>query len=106
MVSLPLRLWLELQQQGKPLKSGDILLDWGCGAGMWLCFARQLLGVRGMVGLGIEEEKSLHDICQENIKGIALTSILHESSETFDSFCPARLVVNYDGGFQSYARDC
>jgi hypothetical protein len=36
----------ELQQLGKPLKIDDILLDWGSGAGKWLCFGRELLGPR------------------------------------------------------------
>jgi hypothetical protein len=95
----------ELRQQKKPLKSGDILLDWGCGAGKWLIFARQLLGVQEMVALGIEQEQRIFDICKRNlveaqILGVNRANVLHAQSQSFASFCPVRVFLNYDGGTQ------
>jgi hypothetical protein len=55
----------ELQRQRKPLKPGDILVDWGCGAGKWLCFARKFLGIPDMVALGIEEEQAISKFVKE-----------------------------------------
>jgi hypothetical protein len=91
----------ELKFLNKPLQSGDVLLDWGCGAGKWLCFARQLLGVTKMVALGIEAVEGIVDICQKNLCDVRLTNLVHAESHTFTSFCPARVVVNYDGGNQA-----
>jgi hypothetical protein len=91
----------ELQHLGKPLQPCDILLDWGCGAGNWLCFARELLGVPSMVALGIEMDDEIYAICTKNLRHISKCNVLQAESETFKSFCPARVVVNYDGGNQA-----
>jgi hypothetical protein len=88
-------------QLHKPLQPGDMLLDWGCGAGKWLFFARNFLGIAQMVTLGIEAVEDIFRICQKNLGDVRLSSILHAESHTFTSFCPARVVVNYDGGNQA-----
>jgi hypothetical protein len=96
----------ELQRQGRPLQPGDVLLDWGAGAGKWLLFARDFLQSPDMFALGIEIEEQIFRICSKNIEvaqaqDVALrTKVLHSSAATFLSFCPARVVVNYDGGYQ------
>jgi hypothetical protein len=96
----------ELQLQGRPLQAGDVLLDWGAGAGKWLLFARAFLHAPGMFALGVEVEEAIHRVCTQNInvaqdQGFSFnTEVIHSSSETFLSFCPARVVVNYDGGYQ------
>jgi hypothetical protein len=76
----------ELQHLGKPLQSGDILLDWGCGAGNWLCFARELLGVPSMVALGIEADEVIFHTCTKNLLHICRSSVVHADSESFASF--------------------
>ena len=93
----------ELLRQRKPLMPGDVLLDWGCGSGKWLCFARKLLGVPNMIALGIEAEQRILDVCKNNLAAFntCRCSVVLEKSERFASFCPARVVVNYDGGIQS-----
>ena len=91
----------ELKRLGKPLQSGDVFLDWGCGAGKWLCFAKRLLGVPGIVSVGIEKEKPIYDVCKKNLSGLLGCNVLHERSESFVSFCPARVALNYDGGTQA-----
>jgi hypothetical protein len=91
----------ELGRQQKPLQPSDIFLDWGCGAGKWLCFAQHLLGVSRLVLLGIEVEQVMFEICKKNIFDIRHASILHAQSQTLSNFSPARIVVNYDGGPQA-----
>jgi hypothetical protein len=95
----------ELISQKKPLQSRDIFLDWGCGAGKWLFFARELFEVPDMIALGIEGEQRIFDICYQNLltarhKGFGWTNILHAQSQSFATFCPARVMFNYDGGTQ------
>lgn len=91
----------ELKQLEKPLKKGEKILDWGAGAGKWVCFARQLLGVRGLIALGIEIEEAIYDVCRQNLFATQRTHVMHADSRSFRSFCPARVVYNYDGGFQA-----
>jgi hypothetical protein len=95
----------ELDAQCKPLQPDEILLDWGCGAGKWLLFARELLEAPQMIALGIEAEERIFDVCSRNLRvgqqvGVRGTNVLHARSDTFSSFCPARVVLNYDGGQQ------
>jgi hypothetical protein len=91
----------ELHHQQKPLQPSDVFLDWGCGAGKWLCFAQQLLGVSRLVVLGIEIEQALFEICKKNVCGVRRVNTLHAASQSFSNFCPARIFVNYDGGPQA-----
>ena len=67
----------ELANLGNPLNRDDILLDWGCGAGKWLCFARQFLSVPDMTALGIEVEEGIFAICKKNIAGRWRCNALH-----------------------------
>lgn len=90
----------ELQKLQKPLKPGDVILDWGAGAGKFVCFARALLGVGGMIVLGIECNKPIFDICKNNLLQVLRSNVLHDRSQSFACFCPARVVYNYDGGVQ------
>lgn len=96
----------ELEQQGHPLKAGDVLLDWGAGSGKWLLFAREFLGTPGMLGLGIECERGVYEICCRNLRtaqeqGFGLqTAVLHADATSFRCFCSVRVFLNYDGGFQ------
>lgn len=95
----------ELAIQKKPLCESDILLDWGCGAGKWLIFARDFLRLPRMKAIGIESEQKIFDVCCVNVcaaknAGRTRVHVLHARSESFDSFCPARVVLNYDGSPQ------
>ena len=51
---------------------------------------------------------AIFDILQQNIchareSGYACrTSVLQDRSETIQSFCPARIILNYDGGAQKF----
>lgn len=91
----------ELACLQKPLQPNDVFLDWGCGAGKWLCFAQQLLGVLRLVVLGIEIEQTMFEICKKNVSDVCCANILHAASQSLSNFCPARIVVNYDGGPQA-----
>ena len=57
----------ELASQKKPLCENDIFLDWGCGAGKWLIFARDFLKMPGMIAVGIEAEPKIFEICRINL---------------------------------------
>ena len=94
----------KLQHLGKTLTPDDIFLDWGSGAGKWLCFARQLLGVPEMIALGIEKDQVIFDICKRNLSDIKRSNVLYAHSESFTSFCPVRVFYNYDGGNQAMQR--
>ena len=95
----------ELALLGAPLQPGDLFLDWGCGAGKWLLFARELLELPEMIVLGIEKNKKIFDLCEANLLraqriGKTGVSVINADSESFKNFCPVRIVVNYDGGTQ------
>ena len=55
-----------------------------------------------MIALGIEAEQKILDVCKNNLLAFntGRCSVVNENSERFVSFCPARIVVNYDGGIQ------
>jgi hypothetical protein len=57
-----------------------------------------------MVVLGIECAQKIFDICKTNLTNIRGSNAVLAKSESFDSFCPARVVVNYDGGIQAMSR--
>ena len=96
----------ELENLQKPIGKQDILLDWGAGAGKWLIFAPHFLGVPDMTAIGIECERQIFEFCQTNLslarknKLTAHTCVIHANSQTFASFFPARIFLNYDGGSQ------
>lgn len=54
-----------------------------------------------MVALGIEAVQGIADICKKNLGDRRLSNLVRAESHTFTSFCPARVVVNYDGGNQA-----
>ena len=54
-----------------------------------------------MIALGIEKDQVIFDICKRNLSDIKRSNVLHAQSESFTSFCPARVFVNYDGGNQA-----
>jgi len=99
----------ELVQQKNPLKPSDVLLDWGCGAGLWLIFSSRFFGI-DLTCLGFECEQSIFEICAANIIAARRFGLGHKSrvllaySQTFETFKPARIVVNYDGGAQRFQR--
>ena len=95
----------ELAQLGKPLQPGDVFLDWGCGAGKWVLIARELLEEPDLIVVGIEKNDKIMQLCHENLMraqrmGKTGINVLKANSGNFTSFCPARVVVNYDGGTQ------
>lgn len=98
----------ELQRQQKPLMPADVLLDWGCGTGKWLCYAREFLGAPGMTAVGVEKDVPIFNTCKANISAARRVHALHRvaalnaDSESFTSFCPVRVFVNYDGGSQKF----
>jgi precorrin-6B methylase 2 len=92
-----------------PLQPGQVLLDWGCGSGKWLIFANQFLGTH-LQCVGIECAKSIFELCSKNLvvareHGLASGSrVIFAQSQTFTTFNPARVVLNYDGGPQHVQR--
>ena len=54
-----------------------------------------------MVALGIEQEQPIFEICQANLCDIQRSNVLLARSESFASFCPARVLIGYDGGNQA-----
>ena len=97
----------ELEALRRPLSSSDSLLDWGAGAGKWLLFAPRFLAVPKMFTIGIECEYAIFDMCRKNIhqaqrlfKHSPTAKVIFAKSQSFTSFCPVRVVVNYDGGTQ------
>ena len=94
----------QLLHSNAPLK-GIVLLDWGCGSGKWILFSNRFLGIE-MKCVGFECVRNIFDICSTNLvaaqtHGLGRNSrALLVQSESFQTFCPARIIVNYDGGPQ------
>jgi len=83
----------ELATQRRPLRESDVLLDWGCGSGKWLIFAREFLQLPRMAAIGIEAEERIFEICSSNLQaakrgGRTRLNALYARSESFASFCP------------------
>lgn len=93
---------------GRPLQGGDVMVDWGCGSGRWLIFAPLLFEVQGLITVGIECDPLVANFCQWHLCrarhfGVPVRShVVFADSASMNSFCPARVVLNYDGKYGPY----
>ena len=97
----------QLEVMQKPLSGMDIICDWGAGAGKWLLYAPQFFQHPEMKVVGIECENKIFSVLENNIlearrSGFPIRAgVLNDFSQTFISFCPARILFAYDGAYRA-----
>lgn len=94
------KIWHVIDQNYEITES-DIIFDWGCGLGKMLFSSCFLLGVK-CVCVGVEKELNIYSVCKRisrvmNIVEGCYSCVEHGNSALLENFCPATVVVQYDG---------
>lgn len=100
------KLWWCIDQFYK-ITGSDIIFDWGCGLGKMLFSAFFLCRVK-CVYVGVEKENGLYGVCKRISRVMKFVEgcycyVAHADSSLLEDFCPATVVVQYDGPNRSPA---
>jgi hypothetical protein len=86
------------------LTSQDVLVDWGCGAGKMLLSKQYFSPFPQMTARGFEIDKAVYAKAIQNLSLLEIenTEVRLADSVSVQSWAPATIVMQYDGGPQSH----